>query len=658
MSINTEINKAVKTTVDQAISKAGFDRTRVGQIVGVNLNNTYSVRVDTIVYPNVPVYGENHFSSGDLVKVIYPCNQVSQMYIDGYGGGGNTSLSWGTLSGNAIPLQVMNENGTTSSVTLTGGDNVTLSSSSSSNLTISATGGEGITIDTVPIGTIAEWGATTPPNNWLLLNGQAVSRVTYSELFSLYGTTYGAGDGSTTFNLPDFRGRAGVGLSDGDSDFGTLGQTGGEKTHVITTAEMAAHTHGRISLTGNFWNYRGQDATYTGNANGIFSMGNVDSSAPYGTGGMASGKPDALHVDASHTHSSVGSNSAHNNLQPYITTNYIVKAKSLQTVSMENLSIENLTVQNLTTTNSTLAQNVTSNSGTSVGTSITSLPLITSKYITSDSTATGQLIITLPQGYVGAMVRFTVEIMQHYGSQLGDYNIFGQIQRGGYWSQNTICKVESATTDSSTYDGFNNLPVQVGAENGKCQVVIGNADTVWQSYTAIRVKDFAAYFAQSDISKWTSGWNIEIGVATGTYADITNYHYLDYIVERGTEAVNVSGYCNGDWEYTIYNSGRIEAYYNGYLTLTTGATTVKVPTVINNIYNTAINLRSVIIIGGGLYRGTLRKAGMDVVCGGWSTDTVGGAGFTVYVRVAGSVPPDGQYAVCLSLIIPETLLNV
>lgn len=635
MSINTEINKAVKTTVDQAISKAGFDRTRVGQIVGVNLNNTYSVRVDTIVYPNVPVYGENHFSSGDLVKVIYPCNQVSQMYIDGYGGGGNATLSWGILSGNAIPLQVTNEDGTTSSVTLTGGDNVTLSSSSS-NLTISATGGEGITIDTVPIGTIAEWGATTPPNNWLLLNGQAVSRVTYSELFSLYGTTYGAGDGSTTFNLPDFRGRVGVGLSDGDSDFGTLGQTGGEKTHTMTVEEMPSHQHTINYRSGIVSDYLGGSTADFGLAYEGQSVTGTYSGVMNNTGGLQ----------------------AHNNLQPYITTNYIVKAKSLQTISMENLSIENLTVQNLTTTNSTLAQNVTSNSGTSVGTSITSLPLITSKYITSNSTATGQLIITLPQGYVGTMVRFTVEIMQHYGRQLGEYNIFSQIYTGGYWSQNTICKVESATMDNSAYDGFNNLPVQVGAENGKCQVVIGSADTVWQTYSAIRVKDFAAYFTQSDMSNWTTGWDIEIGTASGTYIDVTNYHYLDYIVERGTEAVNVSGYCNGDWEYTIYNSGRIEAYYNGYLTLTTGATTVKVPTVINNIYNTAINLRSVIIIGGGLYRGELRTAGMDVVPGAWNTDYVGGAGFTVYVRVAGSVPPDGQYAVCLSLIIPETLLNV
>lgn len=637
MSINTEINKAVKTTVDQAISKAGFDRTRVGQIVGVNLNNTYSVRVDTIVYPNVPVYGENHFSSGDLVKVIYPCNQVSQMYIDGYGGGGNTSLSWGTLSGNAIPLQVMNEDGTTSSVTLTGGDNVTLSSSSS-NLTISATGGEGITIDTVPIGTIAEWGATTPPDNWLLLDGQAVSRVTYSELFSLYGTTYGAGDGSTTFNLPDFRGRVGVGLSDGDSDFGTLGQTGGEKTHTMTVEEMPSHQHTINYRSGIVSDYLGGSTADFGLAYEGQSVTGTYSGVMNNTGGLQ----------------------AHNNLQPYITTNYIVKAKSLQTVSMENLSIENLTVQNLTTTNSTLAQNVTSNSGTSVGTSITSLPLITSKYITSNSTATGQLIITLPQGYVGTMVRFTVEIMQHYGGQLGEYNIFGQIHTSGSWSNNTICKVESATMDDSAYDGFNNLPVQVGAENGKCQVVIGSADTVWQTYSAIRVKDFATYFIQSDMSNWTTGWDIEIGTASGTYIDVTNYHYLDYIVERGTEAVNVSGYCNGDWEYTIYNSGRIEAYYNGYLTLTTGATTVKVPTVINNIYNTAINLGSVIIIGGGLYRGEFRTAGMDVVPGTWHwhSNDVGGAGFTVYVRVAGSVPPNRQYAVCLSLIIPETLLNV
>lgn len=58
----------------------------------------------------------------------------------------------------------------------------------------------------VPVGAIAMWLTGSPPTNWLHLNGQAVSRTTYASLFALWGTSYGSGDGSTTFNLPDVRG--------------------------------------------------------------------------------------------------------------------------------------------------------------------------------------------------------------------------------------------------------------------------------------------------------------------------------------------------------------------------------------------------------------------------------------------------------------------
>jgi phage-related tail fiber protein len=55
----------------------------------------------------------------------------------------------------------------------------------------------------VPVGAIVEWGTATPPSGWLILDGAAVSRTTYQALFELWGTTYGAGNGSTTFNLRD-----------------------------------------------------------------------------------------------------------------------------------------------------------------------------------------------------------------------------------------------------------------------------------------------------------------------------------------------------------------------------------------------------------------------------------------------------------------------
>jgi hypothetical protein len=77
----------------------------------------------------------------------------------------------------------------------------------------------------VPTGVIHQWPASTAPTDWLLCDGSAISRTVYSDLFSLIGTTYGSGDGSSTFNLPDLRGRIPVGYaaSGGHSDVSTLG---------------------------------------------------------------------------------------------------------------------------------------------------------------------------------------------------------------------------------------------------------------------------------------------------------------------------------------------------------------------------------------------------------------------------------------------------
>ena len=97
----------------------------------------------------------------------------------------------------------------------------------------------------VPVGAIINWGTDTAPDKWLFLEGQALSRVTYKGLFEIYGTTHGAGDGSTTFNLPDARGKfilaqatAGTGA--------TLGSTGGSLDHTHT---IPGHSH-TVSVSG------------------------------------------------------------------------------------------------------------------------------------------------------------------------------------------------------------------------------------------------------------------------------------------------------------------------------------------------------------------------------------------------------------------------
>lgn len=83
MAVNQEIVKAIRTIVQEEIAKAGFDKTRAGLIVGVNIDGTYSVKVDERVYPNIPNISHAKYSVGMPVKVTYPCGNISQMYITG-----------------------------------------------------------------------------------------------------------------------------------------------------------------------------------------------------------------------------------------------------------------------------------------------------------------------------------------------------------------------------------------------------------------------------------------------------------------------------------------------------------------------------------------------------------------------------------------------
>jgi len=107
-----------------------------------------------------------------------------------------------------------------------------------------------------PPGAITAYAGADAPTGWLLCYGQAVSRLTYSALFEAIGTTYGIGDGYSTFNVPDLRGRVIAGQDDmggtsanrltgvtGSVNGDTLGGTGGAETHTLSTAEMPAHTH-------------------------------------------------------------------------------------------------------------------------------------------------------------------------------------------------------------------------------------------------------------------------------------------------------------------------------------------------------------------------------------------------------------------------------
>lgn len=154
--------------------------------------------------------------------------------------------------------------------------------------------------DTLPVGTIIPYAGTTIPSNYMKCEGQALSRIEYDILFSAIGTTYGAGDGTTTFNLPNLKGRVLVGQDTDDTDFDTLGEKGGEKTHTLTIDEMPSHNHRQTYYLEKL------------------TLGSSDSAIMSGGGGATAGNSNQYTTNA-------GGDQPHNNLQPYIVLNYIIK---------------------------------------------------------------------------------------------------------------------------------------------------------------------------------------------------------------------------------------------------------------------------------------------------------------------------------------------
>ena len=169
------------------------------------------------------------------------------------------------------------------------------------------------------VGSVVLYTKSTAPSGYLLCNGQAVSRTTYASLFAVIGTTYGAGDGSTTFNVPNLSGRTVIGTSSSYA----LASTGGAESHVhatknhtLTVAEMPKHSH-KIAFYNSSWTDTQTNYSDTV-AWGAWSKTGVRYATPLSetaAGGYVGG-------NGAHNHGNTGSAST---MQPYLTLNYIIK---------------------------------------------------------------------------------------------------------------------------------------------------------------------------------------------------------------------------------------------------------------------------------------------------------------------------------------------
>lgn len=234
----------------------------------------------------------------------------------------------------------------TGSVAIDGSQNVSLASSLASQVDLT--------------GCIQLWaGASAPNADWKICNGDAISRSTYSALFGIIGTTYGVGDGSSTFNIPDLQSKVPVGKSGSYA----LGSTGGNASYTpsgsisaitpagsvsvsgtndstsLTTAQMPSHSHfimkeGSVTTNGVYGAVSNPTA-YKGGAGG---MGSSDYHIQFSTGTPDVGSTSSVGSGSGHTHTWSGSSSfsgnevtptftgsSSSNLQPYVSLNYIIR---------------------------------------------------------------------------------------------------------------------------------------------------------------------------------------------------------------------------------------------------------------------------------------------------------------------------------------------
>jgi microcystin-dependent protein len=369
-----------------------------------------------------------------------------------------------------------------------------------------------------PTGAIIATAAATAPSGWLICDGTAVSRTTYANLFGVIGTTYGAGNGTTTFNLPNLKGRVPVGRDAAQTEFDLLAETGGAKTHTHTPGTFAAAI-GAIA---------GSTLRIGYQPGGVVAGG--PTTATYGIQGASQQNNQGFnHYTPVHGVTSDGSS-----LQPYLVVNYVIKHTSAYAPTDTELASR-------------------------VGTLEAIAPAGTHEIIPSSvSVGTGTATVDAT-GFVTFTSVDYVQLNDVFTTNYRNYVMVFERTAGSAATDSMIVQLVSGTTPATAalYDNNRIFAVATGA-TGTSQVL---ASTAFQ--TSVTVSSTAGYqFATVEFAgpklvrptgaKWTVGnWVTAVGLAIhqgiGYHRNNTSYEGIRLISATGgattsTGTVKVYGY--------------------------------------------------------------------------------------------------------------------
>jgi len=301
----SNFNGVVDEARNQVLVMSGA-LTATRNVIAPLVEKTYIVKNSTSGSQSIQIIG----SSG--LGVTIPNGVTALVYCDG-------TNFYNALTGSVGNFTVNGNLAVTGNETVTGTLGVTgatsLSTGSISGIMTAPTAAAGTNTTQIattafvlsngaPTGGLIMWGTGTAPSGWLLCDGTAVNRTTYAALFAVIGTTFGVGDGSTTFNLPNYTNRMPYGT--------TVGATGGSATTTLITANLPSHTH---SITDP-----GHSHSYTINTlSGNNAAGSIPDYIRQGSATTGTATTGITATDAT------GSGTAVTTISPYLGINFIIK---------------------------------------------------------------------------------------------------------------------------------------------------------------------------------------------------------------------------------------------------------------------------------------------------------------------------------------------